>query len=324
MPVVRRAWSSSGQSIATVTAGAGTTTTTGTTAAAAAAAAAATSGSAQGGQGETQMGMSAPAGEGEAQEEGGEQGGQQCGEQGGAQGGDEEMGAGGEGKGGQQQAPGTEAAEGGEEAGAPRAQALVEEATTFMPLDDPIDIGLGAAGTMDPPAASQQPRKSIFSTPWQEWFSSIPDVTRELLAIRQAHSRTEVKILRDAMVAARTKNALEDATSEFNSASLVPKPGQESFSRRMERIQSPGGQMLLRDLQAAVYIVKLRISTKSSVCAPGLVDLDTFSRALTTLQQALLCCSSLAPFYIRSAQDAKELLEKYPELDARKSNSRGL
>ncbi|PWN24326.1 hypothetical protein BDZ90DRAFT_127033 [Jaminaea rosea] len=97
-----------------------------------------------------------------------------------------------------------------------------------------------APGTVDPPGAPARPAKSIVSMPREEWLTSMPDVTDEFLAIRQAHTRTKAKILRDAMVAARMNNVLQVSTSKFKSASVALKHEQESLSLPLRRTQSLG------------------------------------------------------------------------------------
>lgn len=120
----------------------------------------------------------------------------------------------------------------------------------------------------------------------------------------------EVKKMRDAMVAARTREALESATGDYSTALFVKKPSPEARAEFQQRRTSSGGHMYARDLDSAVFSTKKRVTTRASVTSPFALDFDCFSRTLTRPQLVKFFKKLMVSFavpYVRAAQDLGEL-----------------
>lgn len=86
------------------------------------------------------------------------------------------------------------------------------------------------------------------------------------------------------------------------------------------------GQSLRRDLEAAALLMQRRFGVMAARELPSAMELDYHARAMLPSEHASLYLSmvlSFAPFYVRSSQEARDLLQRHSELDATNCESAG-
>ncbi|PWN24668.1 hypothetical protein BDZ90DRAFT_262891 [Jaminaea rosea] len=175
------------------------------------------------------------------------------------------------------------------------------------------------------PPATPTPR-SYFSTPWEEVAPGLVDLPDQPRAFKARRDFGKIRELREAMVNSRSRQALEEITGEWGSAHLEEYPSAEALEELERRLDTPGGRMLLADLEAACHIAKVEIVYRADIGRKSAMDSELFLQSLTTRELALwiiwrMACPAL--HYIRCAEDAKDLLVARPDLDARLAHCSG-